>query len=114
MSVLLPAPLPPTRPTTSPARKSTVTPSTACTPPNATRIFRISTSGGVDVMSALRVDARTHPIQLLPRGQYQRRCPASVNQLSASPCPSGVTALPLRQAPRRELCRCRPTTTYHR
>src|SRR5438128_10953905 len=47
ISVLLPAPLPPTRPTTSPARRSTDTSSTACTPPNETRISRISTSGAV-------------------------------------------------------------------
>src|SRR3954452_1370174 len=42
----LPAPLPPTRATTSPAWRSTLTPSTACTPPNETRMSRISTSGG--------------------------------------------------------------------
>src|SRR5205809_55847 len=48
MSVLLPAPLPPTSPTTSPARKSTVTSSTACTPPNDTRIWRNSTHGRRD------------------------------------------------------------------
>src|SRR5712691_11693333 len=46
MSVDLPAPLPPTNPTTSPASRSTLTLSTACTPPNDTRMSRISASGG--------------------------------------------------------------------
>src|SRR6202008_276569 len=45
MSVDLPAPLPPTSPTTSPGYRSTVTPWTALTPPNATSMPRISTSG---------------------------------------------------------------------
>src|SRR6266508_3732656 len=46
ISVDLPAPLPPTSPTTSPAWRSTVTSHTAWTPPNATLMLRISTSGG--------------------------------------------------------------------
>src|SRR6478609_9577538 len=41
----LPAPLPPTRPMTSPACRSMVTSRTACTPPKATLMSRISTSG---------------------------------------------------------------------
>src|SRR5438132_6205548 len=45
MSVLFPAPLPPTTPTTSPGYRSIVTPSTARTPPNETWMFRSSTSG---------------------------------------------------------------------
>src|SRR5437773_10989775 len=45
MSVVLPAPLPPTRPTTSPGYRSMVTPLTARTPPNETWMFRISMSG---------------------------------------------------------------------
>src|SRR6478736_6514255 len=45
MSVDLPAPLPPTRPMTSPAWTLTETPSTACTPPKETRISRMSTTG---------------------------------------------------------------------
>src|SRR5258705_12192880 len=45
MSVVLPAPLPPTTPTTSPGYRSRVTPATARTPPNATWMFRSSTSG---------------------------------------------------------------------
>src|SRR5207253_1564719 len=45
MSVDLPAPLPPTRPMTSPAWRSTETSSTACTPPKETLMWRISTIG---------------------------------------------------------------------
>src|SRR5450756_90493 len=45
ISVDLPAPLPPTTPTTSPAYRSMVTLDTAWTPPNATLMLRISTSG---------------------------------------------------------------------
>src|ERR1700741_5064786 len=45
MSVDLPAPLPPTNPTTSPARRSIETSLTAWTPPNATLMWRISTIG---------------------------------------------------------------------
>src|SRR6058998_2715027 len=45
MSVDLPAPLPPTRPTTSPAYRSIETPPTARTPPKETWMLRISTSG---------------------------------------------------------------------
>ena len=45
ISVDLPAPLPPTSPMTSPAWRSIVTSRTACTPPNATLMLRISTSG---------------------------------------------------------------------
>src|SRR5437867_4502551 len=45
MSVVFPAPLPPTTPTTSPAWRSIVTPATARTPPKATWMFRSSTSG---------------------------------------------------------------------
>src|SRR6266849_548592 len=45
MSVVLPAPFPPTRPTTSPAKRSIVTPLTARTPPKWTWMLRISTSG---------------------------------------------------------------------
>src|SRR5712691_1042524 len=45
MSVVFPAPFPPTTPTTSPALRSIVTPATARTPPNATWMFRSSTSG---------------------------------------------------------------------
>src|SRR4029079_8862280 len=45
ISVDLPAPLPPTRPTTSPGRRSMLTSSTACTPPKETRMLRISTIG---------------------------------------------------------------------
>jgi hypothetical protein len=43
MSVDFPAPLPPTRPTTSPALRLMLTPFTAWTPPNETRMSRIST-----------------------------------------------------------------------
>src|SRR5262245_47241030 len=46
MRVDLPAPLPPTRPITSPSLRSIVTSRTAWTPPKATLIFRISSSGG--------------------------------------------------------------------
>src|SRR6266511_1630627 len=45
INVDLPAPLPPTRPMTSPAYRSIVTSRTACTPPKATLMFCISTSG---------------------------------------------------------------------
>ena len=45
ISVDLPAPLPPTRPMTSPAWRSIDTSRTAWTPPNATSMFRISTIG---------------------------------------------------------------------
>ena len=45
MSVDLPAPLPPTSPMTSPGETSRDTPSTAWTPPNDTRMSRISTAG---------------------------------------------------------------------
>src|SRR6478672_2281662 len=45
ISVDLPAPLPPTSPTTSPGRRSTLTLSTAWTPPKETRMLRISTIG---------------------------------------------------------------------
>src|SRR4051794_10566656 len=45
MSVDLPAPLPPTRATTSPGYRSTVTSSTARMPPKETRMSRISTTG---------------------------------------------------------------------
>ena len=45
ISVDLPAPLPPTRPMTSPAWRSIETSRTACTPPKATLMPRISTSG---------------------------------------------------------------------
>src|SRR5215470_2737134 len=55
ISVLLPAPLPPTRPTTSPRRKSTLTSSTACTPPKATRMCCMSTSAGWPSMSTDRL-----------------------------------------------------------
>src|SRR5688500_4103627 len=47
IKVDLPAPLPPTSPTTSPARRSMVTSRTAWTPPKATLMSRNSTSGGV-------------------------------------------------------------------
>src|SRR5438093_5030183 len=53
VSVDLPAPLPPTRPTTSPGKRSIVTSRTAWTPPNATLMFRISTSGVPDVAGAV-------------------------------------------------------------
>src|SRR5689334_3794086 len=46
MRVDLPAPFPPTRPMTSPALRSIVTSRTAWTPPKATLMPRISTSGG--------------------------------------------------------------------
>src|SRR5918992_1509237 len=46
MRVDLPAPFPPTRPTTSPSWRSMLTPSTACTPPNETRMSCIATIGG--------------------------------------------------------------------
>src|SRR5919106_5699791 len=49
MSVDLPAPFPPTSPMTSPSWTSMLTLSTACTPPNATRMLRISRSGGPSV-----------------------------------------------------------------
>src|SRR5207244_6150419 len=45
MSGDFPAPLPPTRPMTSPAWRSTETSSTACTPPKETLMWRISTIG---------------------------------------------------------------------
>src|SRR6478736_3908205 len=45
ISVDFPAPLPPTRPMTSPGYRSTLTLSTAWTPPNAILMLRISTSG---------------------------------------------------------------------
>src|SRR5690349_23353346 len=48
VSVDFPAPLPPTRPTTSPGYSSIETSRTAWTPPNATLILRISTSGVPD------------------------------------------------------------------
>src|SRR5256885_11528429 len=44
ISDVFPAPLPPTRPTTSPGYRSTVTPFTARTPPKETWMSRISTS----------------------------------------------------------------------
>src|SRR5688572_28667199 len=46
ISVDLPAPLPPSSPTTSPAWRSMDTSRTTLTPPNATLISRISTCGG--------------------------------------------------------------------
>src|SRR5207253_2354221 len=45
INVDLPAPLPPTRPITSPGYTLTETPSTAWTPPNETRMSRMSTAG---------------------------------------------------------------------
>ena len=64
MSVDLPAPLPPTKPMTSPGQRSTVTPSTAWTPPNATRMSRISTSGAPErsttVATAVDAASSTH------------------------------------------------------
>src|SRR5258706_15016445 len=52
MSLVFPAPSPPTRPTTSPAYKSSVTSRTARTPPKATWMLRISTSGTRRVVGA--------------------------------------------------------------
>src|SRR6185369_1672650 len=68
INVDLPAPLPPTRPTTSPGRRSILTSSTACTPPNETRMLRISTIGleptppsGVVVSAAVIIAVASSP-----------------------------------------------------
>src|SRR5712691_6934853 len=69
MSVVFPAPLPPTSPTTSPVWRSIVTRSTARTPPKETWMFRSSTSGiragvgaGVGVAGCWLIIVRsTHP-----------------------------------------------------
>src|SRR5918994_918413 len=55
ISVDLPAPLPPTSPMTSPAWTSMLTSSTACTPPNATRMLRISQIGGLLLSVVIRL-----------------------------------------------------------
>src|SRR5260221_11598430 len=52
MRVVFPARFPPTRPTTSPAYRSSVTSRTARTPPKETWMLRISTSGTRCVVGA--------------------------------------------------------------
>src|SRR6266536_3826119 len=75
MRVDLPAPLPPTSPTTSPARRSTVTSHTAWTPPNATLMLRISTSGGDPSFGGLGVVAVSviDPVLWLRRPATEQR-----------------------------------------
>src|SRR5439155_3981000 len=62
MSVVFPAPLPPTRPMHSPGYTSTETPFTARTPPNETRMSRMSTSR----TRCAAAGASTDPVTAMP------------------------------------------------
>ena len=110
MSVDLPAPLPPTRPMTSPGYRSTVTSSTAWTPPNATRMLRISTSGsaplshgfaaatwdgdgaGGGATASVGRRGLVHAHQILPAAQLcRRRRAASMPTAATSTTPTTMS-----------------------
>ena len=79
ISVDLPAPLPPTRPMTSPGFRSMVTSRTAWTPPKATLMPRISTSG---------VCSATVTVSLLAAHEPRRRLMVSRPTATTSTTPA--------------------------